>query len=573
MSTQNASRPANPTSPSLADLLAVIAADNNLSERKRQELASAIRTVARALGRPPENIPTDAWLLANRLQEVAPAAIGLSRGRWNNVRSLFRCALARFQQMSPGRHRNDLLPQWLLLSKKLASRSDKIALSRVLHFFSARAIGPEAVTESSFEEFRFDLDHSLRKTPARTFASTVRAWRRAVMAVEGWPQVSVSIPNRRRQWIFGWDRFPGSLRQDCQAWCDRLAGRDLMEDAPCRPVRPVTVAHRDWQIRAFATALALKGRDPATLTSLGDLVEIEAFKTGLRFFLDREGGKPTTAIADLASSLKAIARHHVRVETQHLDLMGSIIRRLASGRHGLTEVNRKRLRPFDDRRNIEALLTLPAKLMREAAKCRNPHRAAVRAQLAAAIEILTMAPLRMRNLVNLDLERNLVRPGQSRALYIVIGASEVKNQEPLEYPLPPESVDLIERYIREFRPRLTSSANTALFPGRGGGPKSESFLGAQISKTILDHTGLQVHPHLFRHIAAKLHLDCSPGDYETVRRVLAHRSIDTTIGFYVGAEATAAVRHFDETILQLRRNTKVESDKKPKMMNRSELRR
>jgi integrase len=523
MSTQNASRSPDPSGPSLADLLAAIAADNNLSERKRQELASAIRTAARALGRPPENIPTEASLLANRLQEVAPAAIGLSRGRWNNVRSLLCSALARFQQMSPGRHRNDLLPQWLLLSKKLASRSDKIALSRVLHFFSARAIGPEAVIESSFDEFRFDLDHSLRKTPDRTFALTVRAWRRAVMAVEGWPQVSVSIPDRRRQWVFGWDRFPGSLRQDCQAWCDRLAGRDLMEDAPFRPVKPVTVAHRDWQIRAFSTAVALKGRDPATLTYLADLVEIETFKTGLRFFLDREDGKPTTAIADLASSLKAIARHHAHVEPHHLDQMGSIIRRLASGRHGLTELNQKLIRQFDDRRNIEALLTLPAKLMREAARGRNPKRAAVLAGLGAAIEILLMAPMRRRNLANLDLERNLVRPGQSRALHIVVSASEVKNEEALEYPLPPESGDLIERYIREFRPRLTSSANTALFPGAGDGPKNQTCLGKQISKTILDRTGLQVHPHLFRHIAAKLFLDSNPGDYETVRRVLAHR--------------------------------------------------
>jgi hypothetical protein len=310
MSSQNGSRTAHPSSPCLADVLAMIEA-GNLPERKRQEFASAIRTAARAIGRPPENIPADPRLLASRLKHVAPAAIGISPGRWNNVRSLLRTALALIQPMSPGRNRNDLSPEWLLLSKKLASRSDKIALSRMMRFCSARAIGPEMVTEGTFEEFRFHLDDSLLKAPDETFASTVKAWRKAGIAVEGRPQVSVSIPDRRRQWVFGWDRFPGSLRQDCQAWCDRLAGRDL-EDAPFRPVQPVTVAHRDWQIRAFASALVLKGRDPETLTSLRDLVEIETFKTGLHFFLDREDGKPTTAIADLASSLKAIARHHVR---------------------------------------------------------------------------------------------------------------------------------------------------------------------------------------------------------------------------------------------------------------------
>jgi hypothetical protein len=37
-----------------------------------------------------------------------------------------------------------------------------------------------------------------------------------------------------------------------------------------------------------------------------------------------------------------------------------------------------------------------------------------------------MAPLRMANLTRLDIERNLVRPGQGKALHIVIGAEEVK---------------------------------------------------------------------------------------------------------------------------------------------------
>jgi hypothetical protein len=156
------------------------------------------------------------------------------------------------------------------------------------------------------------------------------------------------------------------------------------------------------------------GHHPVTLTSLKDLTEIDAFKTGLRFFLDREGGAPTTAIADLASSLKAVARHHVRVEQSCLDKMGGIIRRLAPGRRGLTETSRTRLRAFDDDANILVLLRLPEELMRQARRHRNVQRGAVRAQLAVAVEILLMAPIRMSNLVKLDIEQ-LVRPGQGRA--------------------------------------------------------------------------------------------------------------------------------------------------------------
>jgi hypothetical protein len=160
----------------------------------------------------------------------------------------------------------------------------------------------------------------------------VRAWQRVASAFEGWPQIAVLIPDRRRHWVSKWDQFPEPFRGDCQAWLDRLAGCDLLEEAPFRPVQPATLAHREWQIRAFASALVLMGRDPATLTCLADLVEMETFKTGLRFFLDRESG-PTTAIADLAGVLKAIARHHVRAAPDHLDRIGVIIRkRLALGR-------------------------------------------------------------------------------------------------------------------------------------------------------------------------------------------------------------------------------------------------
>jgi integrase len=537
---------------------------SDLPERKRQELSSAIRTVARALGRLPENVPADGRLLAGRLKDVAPAAIGVSRGRWANIRSLLRTSLALVQPISPGRHQNDLLPEWLALWNELTSRSDKIALSRLLRFCSAREISPNAVTKETFNDYRLHLERSLLKRPADTFAMTVRAWQRAEAAIPGWQQIGVSIPDRRRQWVSGWDCFPEALRRDCQAWLDRLAGRDLVEDeVSFRPVRPVTLAHREWQIRAFASALVRMGRDAATLTSLSDLVEIDAFKTGLRFFLDRAGGAPTTGIAALASSLKAVARHYVHVGPDHLQRMGAIIGRLSPGRSGLTETNMTRLRAFNESENVSALLALPQELMRQARRHRNPQRGAVRAQMAVAIEILLMAPIRMRNLVNLDIERNLVRSVQGGALHIVIGPEDVKNREALEHPLPPESGALIDTYIDRFRLHLIAKNSTALFPGIGSDPKNQDAFGTQISRTIRVHTGLRVHPHLFRHLGAKLYLDANPGDYETVRRVLGHRSLQTTVDFYTGLETPSAARHFDK-ILNLRTESTAGTPKKTK---------
>jgi hypothetical protein len=50
--------------PNLADVLAAIAATPGLSKVQRLDLQSAVRTVARVLGRPLEQIPAEPSLLA-----------------------------------------------------------------------------------------------------------------------------------------------------------------------------------------------------------------------------------------------------------------------------------------------------------------------------------------------------------------------------------------------------------------------------------------------------------------------------------------------------------------------------
>jgi integrase len=456
--------------------------------------------------------------------------------------------------MSPGRNTNPLTPAWDALWRPLGSRRVKISLSRFVRRCSAAGIEPEAVNETTFAEFRDHLDDALLKHPNETFAELVRAWRVAHQTVDGWPTVSITIPDRRKRWTLPWSAFPASLHEDCEAWLDRLAGRDLLEEVPFRPVRASTVERREQQIRSFASALVLRGRDPATVTCLKDLVDILSYKAGLSFFLERSGGSSTTAIADLAGALKAIARHHVGLQTAQLDRMAAIIRRLSVGRRGQTEKNRARLLHFNDPANVIALLRLPEKLMGIASRNRNPRAGALQAQIAVAIEILTVAPIRLGNLTNLDLEQNLIRPGRGKQWHIFFPASEVKNREPLEYALPPESVELIERYLKEFRPRLASPNCTALFPGRSGGPKAAQTLRGQIYQTIRSHTGLEMNPHFFRHATAKIYLDAKPGKYGVVQRTLGHRSMNTTKMYYAGCETAAAVRHFDDTILKLRNN-------------------
>jgi integrase len=536
---------------SLLDVLLVVEAAE-LPRRQRQEVASALRTIGRAFDKPLERIPADPRHLAARVAEISPHAMGVTPRRLNNIRSLTRVALNLVRPILRGRNTNPLSPAWNDTLRQLPSRRVQISLSRFARHCSARGIDPQSVSEEVFATFRDQLVDSLLKRPNELFAELLRGWRVAQATVAGLPKVDIAIPDRRNRWTLPWSAFPPSLRADCGAWLSRLAGDDLLDEAPFRPARPSTVKRREEQIRSFASALVLRGRNPEELRSMRDLVELEAFKEGLRYFLERRGGQSSSAIVDLVAVFKAIARHHLHLEQAELDRIGAILRRLAVGRRGLTEKTRALLRQFDDPGKVLALLRSPQRLMAIAARNPIPRAGALLAQMAVAIEILIMTAMRVGNLAGLDIEQNLLRLGRGKQLHIVIPAYDVKNREPLHFPLPEPSIQLIERYLKEFWPLLASPACTALFPGRWGGRKRSGALGLRISKTVRSLTGLEMNPHLFRHAMAKIYLDRNPGGHEVVKRVLGHRSIDTTTRYYTGSETAAAIRHFDENILKLR---------------------
>jgi hypothetical protein len=71
----------------LADLIPLIE-QANLSPIQKRDQISAVKTTARLLGATPAEIDADPIKLRKRLETIAPQAVGLSRGRWNNIRSL-----------------------------------------------------------------------------------------------------------------------------------------------------------------------------------------------------------------------------------------------------------------------------------------------------------------------------------------------------------------------------------------------------------------------------------------------------------------------------------------------------
>jgi integrase len=222
---------------------------------------------------------------------------------------------------------------------------------------------------------------------------------------------------------------------------------------------------------------------------------------------------------------------------------------------GMTEKNQVRLRQFDNVGNVDALVNLPQRVFAELARKDDGKPAsAKRAMRALAVELLLHVPMRISNLAGIETNRHLV-PMRARSVvtvYLVAPGEETKNGVPLEAPLPAETIELLATYLERYHPRLAPGGSAWLFPGIEGERCSTIAFGQALGKFVRRETGLQMNPHLFRHVAAKLLLDAHPDDHGTTQRLLGHKNADTTRKYYEGFRTAAAFRRFDGVIAALR---------------------
>jgi integrase len=546
---------ADPNLPSLAALLDQLKRDRELPMTKRQNWMWALKTIARASGKTPAAVIAHPEFLRVLMKQAAPDSIGLGRAAWNNARSLLGKVLdwAGLASM-PAHYMAPLSPAWAELRAALPPGKNalRFQLDRLAHFCTAEAIAPNEVNDEVLTAFHEALTaESIVQHPYEIYRGAAKSWNNAVQRIAGWPQQRLVVPSRAQRFTYDWSIFPKSLHEDVEGYCRRAAGLDLCDDHFVRAQRPATIETRRWQLRLFATAVAKSGIAPETLTGLRALLQPEIAAAGLQYLLERNGGS-SVQISQVATFLPTLARR--------LDLPDAVIAKLRKialklriTQHGMTARNREALRAFDDEAAVNALLTLPARLVQQVQRSgRRGYREGKIIQTALAIELLLNAPVRVKNLPSIELERHLVKIGGGRA-HLRFPAYEVKNANDLEFPLMDETIELLDLYLCAWRPLLCHGDNPFLFPGdRPARPKGEALLSGQIKALVFAHTRLDMPAHRFRHAAGKIHLDRHPGEYEVVRQLLGHRNISTTIAFYAGAESASAARHYARTILGIR---------------------
>ena len=294
----------------------------------------------------------------------------------------------------------------------------------------------------------------------------------------------------------------------------------------------------------------------ASLTSIADLLHPDVAERVIDAYWKADGAEPRTYTIDLGWKFLSIARQTGCLDEAALERLDDMRASLELYRRGgLTEKNLAVIRQVLSGDVWREVVKLPAALMAQARLLREqaPVKAAVTAQLAVAIGILIFAPVRLGNLVQIRLDQNLIKPGGLNAPYMLVFPDyDVKNRVNLEFPFDEELTALIDEYVHQFRSTLLRGSNELwLFPGESGGCKDAKTFSGQISERVEKATGLRITVHQFRHAAAAMWLKHKPGDYETVRRMLGHRNIQTTINFYCGLETMQANVMFGDMVRKL----------------------
>ena len=253
-----AGRPAT----SLEEVIEAVRAQPGLTPNRQRDLISAVRTIARLCHVAPVQLPAAPRELRHHLRDVHPAAVGMSRKRFRNVMADLVQALRIANHRVRGRRSLvPFTPEWQALHEACPTRWCRYPLAAFMRWCSEQGIAPAAVDTGTLQAFMNDLEEtSLEPLPARLRSSIVLSWNRSADAVPAWPSTRLELVPARVPWTLKWPCFTPAFRQDVDACLERLAGTDpLDEDGPDKPLRPVTLKWRRFQIRMAASSLVAAG--------------------------------------------------------------------------------------------------------------------------------------------------------------------------------------------------------------------------------------------------------------------------------------------------------------------------
>ncbi len=443
--------------------------------------------------------------------------------------------------------------EWKKLIVGLSNKRSRIGLSRLARYTSSLGIAPEQINDAVIETFIASIrDGSLHRNPNNLHRTVALIWNEAARQ-PGLNLQRVMVPSfRRPAKRVDWMLLPNAFRSDVDAYRIWCAGSDsFAADARLRALAPQTLVLRQTQIHAAITAVVESGVKPTAITSLADLVSPENFKRILRRRNETIGGHENKFNRDLAKALVQIAREWVKVDAGVLGELMRLTSKVPTPISGLTDKNKRMLRQFDDPAVLQRLYNLPGRLWREVRNGKPNHYTLAKAQAALAVAILSYMPVRRQNLTALAFDVHLfLREGPRSISTLELSAGEVKNRTELAFDIPSDIAKMLIEYRNRIAPKIIGHRPERLFVNADGTPKHQATVAWLIKTYLRKRAGIVLTAHQFRHLSAKVVLDGEPGGYETVRQLLGHTSLSTTVGAYAGIDSRRAARHHQRLVEQ-----------------------
>ena len=499
------------------------------------------------LGQPPEAIPARYSAVRNRIGALRCPPTDWTAKTLADTKSNAKGALLWFRREeglpSDG---VPLTPSWAVLHGELEDRSTRYRLAPLMRFCSAIGVEPEGVDDAVLDRF---LDHrektSTRRSDAASRRIIARLWNACIGTIPGWPDTKLVVPPVTGRGGLDWEDFSEGWRSSVN---DHLEGLTRIRRdknghrlAPCKPS---TIEMRKRELLAAAKMAVKAGVPIELLTSLSAMLQPEVVNKIIDAYWSNNGDVPSTFTINLGGRFVAIAAQ-IGCDEHGLRQLGDIRYALEQHREeGMTEKNLAVVRAVWTPGIWARICALPEKLMKKARAMRRhaPIRAALLAQIAVAVAILTVAPIRLGNLAAIRLDKNLTKPGGPDSNYwLQFPKYDVKNRRALQFALDEAVAKIIDEYVFDHRPALMRGANDDwLFPGRSTNHKEKISFSTQIVNQVQRSCGLRVTVHQYRHAAAAMILKHRSGEYELVRCLLGHKSVATTMRFYIDLETTAA---------------------------------
>jgi integrase len=542
--------------PSFQNVIAAIEQAPDLSEQCRQHWVCSMRQIAKWLDRPAAVIPARFNAVEMPLRQLHHARVGVTAKTLANHKSNVRAALRWFaNEHDMPRHGMPLSAEWAMFRDRIDDRRRRVRLYSLMRYCSARTIGPGSVDDMVLDDYwRYRAETTALRSNNTRRRLMARTWNACAAAIDGWSLQRLTEPPINAKAGPAWEDFPGSLHREADAYFAGLTkphrGLNGRRNRPCRPA---TIRTRRAELTAVARMAVRLGTPIEKLNSLAALLHPDVVEPVIDAYWEKNGDEPKVFTIDLGWKLLRIARETGCLDQAAMERLDEIRAALEHYRRsGLTPKNLNLVRQVLTEGIWSEVVSLPNVLMQQArsAKDHAATKAAVTAQLAVAIAILTFAPIRVSNLVGIDLGKNLIKPGGLNTPYwLVFPHYDVKNRVNLNFQFDQPLTDLIDEYVHEFRPAVLRGANASwLFPGEDGAPKTANTFGIQITERIQKAVGLRITPHQFRHAATAFYLKHHPGHYETVRQLLGHRNVQTTVNFYCGLETMQASEQFGKII-------------------------